>query len=284
MNRCDQVHFIMGLVNILFQCTMTTQFILWVSGFHDFAKEFYLPIFFLNMFSIYCSYWMISWLCVVYCISIANYTFRLFLWLKKRLSAFLPHLLLLSISGSLVICIPMFWTFTLDPEERAVGNATEGLANINATLQVNLIYVMTANIFGCCLPVGLTLISLTLTISSLIEHIQNMKLNHMDLGQSKLQAHARAVKTMMAHLILALFFFIAEMFSITSKTVVVDVRALTCYFCILSYPVAQSVVIFQSNSKLRSLFIEMFCLKNVCNRSSQDNLTERVKAELQANG
>nr|DBA18940.1 TPA: hypothetical protein GDO54_014831 [Pyxicephalus adspersus] len=175
----------MGLVNILIQCVMTTQVTLWVFWSQIvFMKEIYFLLNIINMFLISSIYWLTSWLSAFYCISIANYTHQCFVWLTKRLSAFLPHLLLMSIGGSLIISIPAFWVIILDSGERTFENST-------LRDDQNLIFYI---FLGCCLPLAVTFLSIILTICSLLRHIWNMRHNNVDFDRSKLQIHSNAIK------------------------------------------------------------------------------------------
>nr|DBA18939.1 TPA: hypothetical protein GDO54_014830 [Pyxicephalus adspersus] len=259
-NRSNQVHLTMGLVKFLIQCVMTTQATLW--AFEPqivLMKEIYLPIDFINLFLICCTYWLTSWLSAFYCLSIANYNHQLYVWLKRRLSAFLPHLLLLTIGGSLIVSIPAFWVISLDSEERSFKNATLGAAQGSQTFQFNFLYLIFYLFLGCCLPIGVTLLSIILTIGSLLQHIQNMRQNNIDFDRSKFRLYFNAIKTMAIHLILSLSFYVAEMLCFTSDTITINAKTSIGFLCLLSYPTAQSVIIFQSNSKLRSVFVNIFC-------------------------
>nr|DBA18938.1 TPA: hypothetical protein GDO54_014829 [Pyxicephalus adspersus] len=269
-NRSNQVHLTMGLVNILIQCLMTTQSSLWAFGPQlILKKEIYLFLNFMTFFLICCIYWLSSWLCAFYCISIANFTHQLFIWLRRRLLAFLPHLLLLSVGGSLVTSIPTFWVVFLESKERTSGNCTLGDTEDSETFQIELVYLIFFVFLGCCLPLAVTLLSIILTIGSLLQHIHSMRQNNLDFDQTKLEAHSNAIKTIAFHLILALFFYVAEMLCFTSEKIIINAKTIIVFFCLLSYPTAQAVVIFQSNSKLRNVFVNIFCSKNLCTRTTE---------------
>ncbi|XP_077305981.1 taste receptor type 2 member 9-like [Lithobates pipiens] len=247
-NPSDLIHLIIGLVNIILQCSLTGQGVAFAFFLPVFLlREVYLPPIFLTSSLIYCSYWLSAWLCVFYCISITNLPHPVFARLKKTFN----QSMYLSMVASFLVTLPTIWTLEINVMKESLGNGSRDSAMVSATFSFSYAFLQAANILGCCLPFLVALVSIVVTVSSLLKHMWKVKRNNSGFGGSKFRAHISAIKTMILFLILFIFFFIDVnlffMMGINTNNLV----TIAAWVIFISFPLAESIIIIQASAKLR---------------------------------
>ncbi|KAM5152757.1 taste receptor type 2 member 40-like [Mantella aurantiaca] len=261
-NHSDLIHLIMGLVNIIFQCSLTGQCVVFVFFLQVLLlREVYRPATYITMSLMYCSYWLSAWLCIYYCISITNLSHRVFAQVKKTFSIYLPHLLLLSMVVSFIITLPIIWTVRVMINQ-SLGNGSYDSAVTSASFSFNFPYIQAANFLGCCFPFLLTLISVGVTVSSLLKHMWKVKQHDSGFDGSKFRAHIHAISTMILFLTLFIIFYVDESLFFMMDLSTKGPMTVTGWIIFTSFPLAESIIIIQASAKLRR-----FLFGKILNRS-----------------
>ncbi|XP_029470225.1 taste receptor type 2 member 40-like [Rhinatrema bivittatum] len=231
------------------------------------------------------SFWFSCWLCVFYCVKIANFSHPLFMFLKLKIPGIVPWVLLGSVLASIVTSIPSAWGYYKEYH----SNSTTGLSPNNSNLtnctlawdlckehQYNFTKRITPNagrleviyknyislILVLCLgyfpPFFLFCLATVLLIRSLWSHTWQMKSNSMAFSNPSLEAHFTAIKVMTSFFLLCAFYFICRileiMFWLSSES------PWTFFISIgtAAFPSLHSVILILSNSKLRQSWARIF--------------------------
>ncbi|KAM3916907.1 taste receptor type 2 member 40-like [Leptodactylus fuscus] len=251
----DKVHLTKVLVNVFLQLTMVAEHIIvhfWPLLF--FTNEDLLWILvILNVLTMY-SYWLTAVLCVYYCTNITICGHRIFVWMKRSLSSYLHHLLLVSGLGSVAVCFPGFWFCRLNH----FGNSTYDFTVIQGTFLQNGTYTIICVILGCFLPFAIALVSTAFTSWSLINHMWTMKQNNPGFTRSKFQTQINATRTMVLFLLISVIYSVTQFSLFTIPTSVSDAIVITIWIVTISYPISEAIIIIQSNCKFRKTLLGKF--------------------------
>ncbi|XP_008826849.1 taste receptor type 2 member 41 [Nannospalax galili] len=161
------------------------------------------------------TFWFGTWLSVLFCIKIANFSHPAFLWLKWRLSGLVPWLLLGSVLVSFMITLMFFWrTHTVYEAflpRNISGNTT--FKEWNRKLEID--YFMPLKLANMSIPCSLFLVSILLLISSLRRHTLRMQHNAHSLQDPSTQVHRRALKSLIFFLVLYALSFMSMVIDAT---------------------------------------------------------------------
>ncbi|MEE6513675.1 hypothetical protein FKM82_021456, partial [Ascaphus truei] len=253
LNQCDLILLIMGLSNLALLCILNAEIFLYLIPSHlRFYREIYSALLFLELSLIFLNFWLTAWLCVYYCIKIANFMHRLFLRVKLWVSSVLQKLLLMSAVGSFIISVPSLWICRqIDPQENSTYSLTANCSAVSETPAFNISNTVIAAVLGCCLPILLSFISIGLTLTSLWGHVWRMKQKTSDFSIPRLQVHSRAARTMILLVVLSMSFCITELCLLFLPNRPEDIFKNLCWYSLLWYPTAQAIILIQGNSKLR---------------------------------
>ncbi|KAM8962431.1 taste receptor type 2 member 9-like [Pelodytes ibericus] len=253
LQPCDQIHVSMGLVNILLQCAMTfTWLVLWFPD--QYIKDVITLLSALMMFLIYLSLWLNAWLGIYFVTTFSNFNHRLFVCLKSNISTIFTKIILVSAVGCFVVSLPSIWKANLQIHQETIGNSTINSTYITKRRRVNQVYLLTAISVGCYLPFILSNLCIGHILTSLLKHIWRVTHNDSGLTHPNLQAHIRAVTTMILLLCLCLSFYLAQTFRFFSSGSVDDVISQLSFYLTLAFPTAESIILIQASFKLRKLF------------------------------
>ncbi|MEE6513743.1 hypothetical protein FKM82_021540 [Ascaphus truei] len=252
-NLCDLILLSMGLSNIFLQCTLSTLlFLSMVQSHKHIYRDSFLAMVSLQMFLLFLSFWLTTWLCVYYCTKIANFTHRLFFRLKLWIISVLQKLLLMSMVGSFIISVPSLWIcHQIHPQENRTQSLAANCSGENEPDAFNLSFMVIAAVLGCCLPYLLSFISIGITLTSLWGHVCRMKQNASDFSIPRLQVHSRAARNMILLVVLSMSVCIIELFILFSPFGLEKMFTKICLLFIQCYPTAQAFLLIQGNTKLR---------------------------------
>ncbi|XP_036614885.1 taste receptor type 2 member 134-like [Trichosurus vulpecula] len=188
---------------ILVSLGISRFFLQWATVLSNFYRYFFpnnrrlYMIMFWNFTSV-TTFWFTTWLAVFYCVKISFFTHPIFLWLKWRISRYVPWLLLWSLLISTLILIPSFLKIYQLP---VTGNYSEKttLDNIRA-LHMNF-YLPLIMLF-LLVPFLFFLVSTILLISSLCLHFRNMQHHSAGPQDPSMQVHITTLKSLFFFLIL----------------------------------------------------------------------------------
>ncbi|KAG8445903.1 hypothetical protein GDO86_010627, partial [Hymenochirus boettgeri] len=215
----------------------------------------------LSMYVTFCCLWFDTILCVFYCVKICNYNHPFFMYLKLRIFKMVPWMFLMSITASMICSLPFGWlVFTT-----IINNTTNSTNSTNSTqdgstpLQINMFNIFILYLSGCFVPFFIFCIAICLLIRSLWKHIGHMTGSNVGLGNPRLHAHIRAVRTMVSFLVIYIIFFISSTFKfvpsmINNTTVQLLLNVIICW-----YPTMHSVVLVVMNRKMKLLLYHFLC-------------------------
>ncbi|XP_075421247.1 taste receptor type 2 member 40-like [Ascaphus truei] len=252
LNQCDLILLSIGLSNLALLCTLNTQ--LWLPMLQShiwFYRDLTLALLVLQIFIICLNIWLTGWLCVYYCIKIANFMHRLFFRVKLWISSVLQKLLLMSAVGSFIISVPSMWTCgQIDAQENSNYSLTANYSAVSETSALCISNIVIMAVLGCCLPILLSLISIGLTLTSLLGHVWRMKQKTSDFSIPRLQVHSRAARTMILLVVLSMSLCITELCLLSLPNRPENIFRNICLYSLLCYPTAQAIILIHGNSKL----------------------------------
>ncbi|XP_068089335.1 taste receptor type 2 member 40-like [Hyperolius riggenbachi] len=236
----------------------------------DFIIRAYFPLTFLDLiiFSVvtlprillyYTSFWFTTVLCVFYCVKIANYKNRVFLYMKTRISKLVPQLIGASLLISLAFTIPFFWYF-FQLHRQTLGNHFVGKVNMNnSSFEDNHRIQTIVYILGSSLPFLIFCGAVSLLIQSLWLHTRQMRRSGGSSFQDpKLEAHFSVVKSMTLFLCFQIIYFVCAicMFSLYVNFTSPWKMFIYVLACVPSG--LHSSYMVYSNTKLKQAFLEMW--------------------------
>ncbi|KAM5152726.1 taste receptor type 2 member 4-like [Mantella aurantiaca] len=204
------------------------------------------------------SYWLIAWLCVYYCTTIANIRHQIFIWVKRSLVSFLPLLLFLSMVVSFTLTVQSVWYLHI---QISVDNSTHDNIIPKFIFSVSDLNILLLSCLCSCLPFLMTLTSLMVTMSSLVRHIWKVKRNDSGFAPPNLQAHVSAVRTMVSLLVLSIIINAAEIFKLVAMSLFGKFLQLTIWLMVSIFVLSEAAIIIQSSRKLKETFPPMICAK-----------------------
>nr|DBA18913.1 TPA: hypothetical protein GDO54_014806 [Pyxicephalus adspersus] len=255
LSPSDVIFLAKAIVNILHQCLLTVQGILF--GFVPlvfYRGELNPCLNVATCFLVYFSFWLTFWISAHYCTSITNLRNGLFIWVKGVVSNFLSQILFLTVLGVFPVSVLTKWALNIDPQ-----NTTAGASIGHVYYQVILFSILPAHILGCILPFFLTLPCLLLTFSFLVRHVWRVKNNDSGSTRPNLRAHVTALRTIFLLLLMFTFFFMSQVVIFSQKiTMFTDPMSKISWTLRSLSPWAEAAVIFQASNKLKSLIGRRF--------------------------
>ncbi|XP_078510302.1 taste receptor type 2 member 2-like [Lissotriton helveticus] len=242
----------LGLTRLGFQCIVMIYYVLqFLFPWTLLQDRFNKPISSIWMFFNSSSLWCASWLCVYYCIKIANFTNVAFSFLKIKFSKLLPFLLLGSLLVSLAFCLPFMVDINV-----IFGNGSSTFSQNNTapafTSNINYLSWTLVCTLGSSLPFTFFWIAAALLMSSLRRHAQRMKGSEMGgFRNPSIKAHCRAMAVM---IIFFLFYasFVAS-YNVSASGILQNDSWQSCLCAVVigAYPSLHSLVLILSNPKMR---------------------------------
>ncbi|XP_032761195.1 taste receptor type 2 member 41 [Rattus rattus] len=206
------------------------------------------------------TFWFGTWLSVLFCLKIANFSHPAFLWLKWRFPALVPWLLLGSILVSFIVTLMFFWgnhtVYQAFLRRKFSGNTT--FKEWNRRLEID--YFMPLKLVTTSIPCSLFLVSILLLINSLRRHSQRMQHNAHGLQDPNTQAHSRALKSLISFLVLYALSFVSMVIDatvvISSDNVWYWPWQIILYLCMSVHP----FILITNNLKFRGTFRQLLLL------------------------
>ncbi|KAM9683702.1 LOW QUALITY PROTEIN: taste receptor type 2 member 9 [Dama dama] len=196
--------------------------------------------------------WFTLWLHIFYLLKIASISYPVFLWLKLKMNRVLG-ILLMSFFISSIISVSLnndlFYDFRINNEE-----------NITWEFKVSKIPTVFKIILnlGTVGPFILCLLSFVLLFFSLLRHTKQMTLHATGSRDPSIEAHMRAIKTIV--IFLALFIMYYALFFIVTSSFLIPHGKLEVIFGGLRaviIPLSHSFILLMGNSKLKEAFLRV---------------------------
>ncbi|XP_068103515.1 taste receptor type 2 member 4-like [Hyperolius riggenbachi] len=264
------IYFAMGLVNVFMQL----QFILqnFLSVFYPyllFMREVTLPVIILILIFVLYSFWLTGWLCAYYCVTIVNTGHQLIAVLRRILSSFLPHILLLTAVGSIFMSVLCIWMLDIVSKMEPQTNNTLETSFTEAKLLINPIYLAIGALLGSFLPFIIAVTSTGVTTFTLLRHITKMKHNVSGYNRPNIQTLISATRTMVLLLTSSTIFCVFElMFFAGDKKKSSDSITFIGWYVVLCFPSTQALIIIHAIPKLRKTILQkLFFRKEINNET-----------------
>ncbi|XP_043821330.1 taste receptor type 2 member 134-like [Dromiciops gliroides] len=187
-----------------------------LSNFHTYFSQteirLYLGIFwnFANM----ATFWITTWLAIFYCVKISSFTHPIFLWLKWRISRWVPCLLLCSLLLSILICVPGFLKIYQILQLPVTGNYSEKTTLEDRIHAFQKYFFLPQQMFVLLIPFIFFLVSTILLISFLCRHLGNMKQHNAGFLDPSMQVYITTLKSLFFFLILYTSYLLPLLISI----------------------------------------------------------------------
>ncbi|XP_053409844.1 taste receptor type 2 member 41 [Nycticebus coucang] len=206
------------------------------------------------------NFWLGAWLSVLFCLKIANITHPTFLWLKWRFPGVVPWLLLGSVLVSIIVTLLFFWGNHTLYQEFLIREFSGNMTFQEWKKRMEIHYFLPLKLVTLSMPLSIFLVSMALLICSLRSHIQRMWQTSHSLQDHSMEAHTRALQSLISFLILYALSFVSLMIDVakyfSSESQWYWVWQIISYFTISVHP---CILIF-SNIKLRGTFRQLLLL------------------------
>nr|XP_027799088.1 taste receptor type 2 member 41-like [Marmota flaviventris] len=206
------------------------------------------------------TFWFSTWLSVLFCIKIANFSHPTFLWLKWRLPSLVPWLLLGSVLISFVVTLFFFWGNHNLYQDFLIRQVSGNMSHREWNRRLETDYFMPLKLVTMSLPCSLFLVSILLLMNSLRRHIRRMQHSAHNVRDPSAHAHTRALKMLISFLILYAMSFVSLVIDATvfipSDSLWYWPWQITLYLCMSIHP----FILILSNLKLRGVFRKLLLL------------------------
>ncbi|XP_068089338.1 taste receptor type 2 member 40-like [Hyperolius riggenbachi] len=259
LDSCDQIFLCVGITRSF---ALTNMFLLYLAeAYHIWILKSLI----VNSASVaaafllyFTSFWFIAVLCLFYCVKIASYNHKVFIFMKFRISRLVPWFIGTSLLISVAFSIPCVWSRILSFRDNAAiafhGNVTVTNAGLWQMAKVNLLFI----VLGCSFPFFICCGSTFLLIHSLWRHTRQMRCSGTGFRSPNIETHISVVKNM------SVFLFIQVVdigYSVSTFFTLENVdRSWNFFFIIIACApsVFHSTHLVYSNAKLNQAFREMW--------------------------
>ncbi|NXU57425.1 TA2R7 protein, partial [Turnix velox] len=196
----------------------------------------------------YSNLWVSTFLCIFYCIKIANFRHSCFIYLKGRIDRIVPWLLLGSVLLALIISI-LVLVLTSKASHDIIGSIDKGIFwKLNSKLHQKLFPLLIVTGFGFTSAFVAVLTSALLLLFSLWRHKHKMQTNS---GKNfNMDAHIKAMKSILSFFLLYSFNFtclVVALVYAVKRVTLVDMLVFALQYV---FPTFHSLVLIFSNPKL----------------------------------
>ncbi|XP_007522382.1 taste receptor type 2 member 41 [Erinaceus europaeus] len=206
------------------------------------------------------TYWFGTWLSVLFCIKIANFSHPVFLWLKWRFPGSVTWLLLGSLLISCMVTFLFFWGNHFMYQGLRTRTFSGNLTYKEWTKKMEICYFLPLKFVTLFVPCSIFLVSIAFLIHSLRMHLWKMSHHAHNLQDPLTQAHTQALKSLICFLLL---------YTLSFVTLVIDAAGffssesdwywpwqILIYLCTSVHP----LILILSNLRLRGVFRQLLLL------------------------
>ncbi|XP_020853647.2 taste receptor type 2 member 41-like [Phascolarctos cinereus] len=196
--------------------------LLWLGMIHNFYFFFLPPTYSkepsCQYFGIYwdflnsATFWFATWLSVLFCVKIANFTHSIFFWLKWTVKELVPWFLLVSLLISFIVTMLYFVENNALYQAFLQGKFSENITLYGFFRNLEIHYFFPLKLITLSIPCSIFVVSTVLLITSLRRHSWRMQHGTHSTQELSTQAHTRALKCLVSFLI---FYALSFLFMIT---------------------------------------------------------------------
>ncbi|NXM12504.1 TA2R7 protein, partial [Ploceus nigricollis] len=220
---------------------------------------FQLVVFFQSFFN--CSnLWVSACLCVFYCIKIANFRNRFFIYLKVKTDRIVPWLLLASLLSALAIGIIAYDMAVTKLSNNCNSTGQGHFSKVSGKMDENFFQTYFIYGFGFVTSFTAVICSALLLLFSLWRHKCKMQKNSMN--SLSMDAHIKAMKSILSFFIMYSINFIILILSLINSTKGENYVAFLSLLFLYAFPGVHSLILIFSNPKLEKTLIRILsCVK-----------------------
>ncbi|NWT10186.1 TA2R9 protein, partial [Vireo altiloquus] len=212
------------------------------------------------------NFWISACLCVFYCIKIANFRNRFFVYLKVKIDRIVPLLLLGSVLLALAISSSLY--DIIDKAQSNNHNSTEQRSFSKVSDRMDDGYFNTYFIYGFGFVTSFTAVifSAVFLLFSLWKHKLKMQKNSMK--SLSMEAHIKAIKSILSFFIIYSINFVFLTLTLIPSTQEEYPMIFLVYIFLYTFPGVHSLILIFSNPELKTTLIRILsCVKcKVCMR------------------
>ncbi|NP_001034959.1 bitter taste receptor Modo-T2R41 [Monodelphis domestica] len=156
------------------------------------------------------TFWFGTWLSVLFCVKIANFTHPIFLWLKWRVNDLIPWLLLVSLLISFIVTMLFFVGNNIMYQAFLKGTFSGNLTLYGFAKRLEIQYFLPLKLIALSIPCSMFIVSTVLLIASLRRHSCRMQHSARRTQDPSAQAHSRALKFLVSFLVLYALSFLSS--------------------------------------------------------------------------
>ncbi|KAM6202105.1 taste receptor type 2 member 41-like [Rhynchocyon petersi] len=206
------------------------------------------------------TFWLGTWLSMLFCAKVASFSHPAFLWLKWRLPTSVPWLLLSSLAVSTVVTLLFFKGNRAMYQGFLIGEFVGNRSNQDWRHRLEIHYFLPLKLVTLSVPCWLFLVAMALLISSLRRHARRMRPHAAGLQDPRAQAHKRALKPLISFLVLYALSFVSLVIDaagfFTSESDWYWPWQILIYLCTSLHP----FILILSNLKLRAVCRQLMLL------------------------
>uniref|UniRef100_A0A4X2LRC0 Taste receptor type 2 n=2 Tax=Vombatus ursinus TaxID=29139 RepID=A0A4X2LRC0_VOMUR len=204
--------------------------------------------------------WLATYLCVFYCVKIANIVHPFFLWLKMRISRLVPWWILVSllISSAISMCQSLlYWPRDNKELRRFLAG------NITTQALFQYIFPTPILVVGLAMPLCMFNVASFLLIYSLCRHTRQMRSMATGSRDPSSEAHIRAMKSIFSFLVLYTSYYVGVLVAFSTFPIERDFLLFLVFSLAALYPSGHSIILILGNSKLKH-YTRKFLLSAKC--------------------
>ncbi|XP_056419448.1 taste receptor type 2 member 39-like [Hyla sarda] len=211
------------------------------------------------MFVFCSSLWLATLLCVFYCVKIVTYNYKLFIFLKTRISTMVPWLILSSLLISLISSLIYAW-YSYDLKLQNLSNGSTGnMAGYELVAVPNYNNKFLLFSLGSIPPFLILCVSISLLIHFLLIHTRRMRSNESHTQSPNLKSHFGALKSMSLFLVLQIMYVIFLITYNSHTFLYVKHSAQISSLIPCSLQLLHSLYMISSSSEVKKMFPSALC-------------------------
>nr|XP_012428372.3 taste receptor type 2 member 9-like [Taeniopygia guttata] len=258
LNSNEKILLLLGCSRFCYLCiTWVYKFLSFIYPNCLYVQPTFQGIIFLQSFFTCSNLWVSACLSVFYCIKIANFRNRFFIYLKVKTDRIVPRLLLASLLSALVISI-----IACDLAVTRLRNSHNSTGQGNSSKlsgEMDEIFFQTYLIYGFGFAISFTAVicSTLLLLFSLWRHKCKMQKNSMN--SLSVDAHIKAMKSILSFFIIYSMNFMFLILSRNKSTNGGNYVMFLSLIFLCAFPSVHSLILIFSNPKMEKTLIKILC-------------------------
>ncbi|XP_057876966.1 taste receptor type 2 member 9-like [Melospiza georgiana] len=211
-------------------------------------------------FSNYSNLWVSACLCGFYCIKVANFRNRFFIYLKGKVDRMMPWLLLGSEILALAMGIVIYDLMETAPSSNLTFTCQENFWEARITMDKHFFSSFFLTGFGYAASFLVVTFAAVFLLFSLWRHKRTMQTSSMkDLS---MDAHIRAMKSVLSFLVMYSINFVCLVLTIIYAMKKENIMTLLISVYLFAFPGVHSLILIFSNPKLEKALLKILsCMK-----------------------